>query len=286
MATNTIHIGNSTAAPFLAFGDESIAADGDMVVYAYVIVRRTRLHQVEGRLRRLKRQFKIPQEVMLHCRQLMAPHQREKLGIAHLSTEDARLIIARAITLMNESYVWVKYAYCSLASFTANMGDVIQFTDNSGAVGPIAKVNPSAKALTGMLAHAAMVAFAANNPGPRAEFCEVFASEERTAVKPLFGDGPSKQADSIFGGFSDIGTPPGSTFRLDPQIAPAERHECFQLADIAAYLCANAKSKRQKYPFYEEQLSRLRFWTRSDFCPVGPDGMPLEHPAEGATPCP
>jgi len=158
------------------------------------------------------------------------------------------------------------------------MGDEIQFTDISGSIGPSAKVNISAKAVTGLLAHAAMVANAPNNQGPRADLCQIYASEERTPVKPLFGDGPSKRVDSALGGFSDVGAPSGSTFRLDPLVAPAEEYACFQLADIAAYLCANAKTKSQKYPFYADQLSRLRFWTRSEFNPVGPDGTPLNPP--------
>ena len=278
MLNNTIHIGNSPAAPFLAFGDESIAGDGDTVVYAYVVVHRRRIHQVEARLRRLKSRFKIPQGVMLHCRQLMAPHQREKLGISHLTTEHARNVIGHAVTLMNESAVWVKYAYCSLEEVAATMGKEIVLRNQDGSESIAQPVNVSSKAVVGMLAHMSMVAVAKGNPGPRAEDCQIFASEERTPVQPLFGSGPMRRADSTFTGFSDVGAPAGYAFQVMSTVAPAQEMACFQLADIAAYMCANALAKNRRYPFYADQVARLRLWTASRFMPWGPDGRSIQRP--------
>jgi len=208
ISTKTLNVGKSEAAPFVAFGDESIAGKETIAAYAYVVLPRSRIHQVEGRLRRLKRKFKIPEKIAIHCRQLMAPHQREKLGLTHLTSEDARSVVGHAITLMNESRVWVKYAWSYLPDLEKSLGRELVLRTVDGNESHTQAVNFSAKAVTGFLAYLSMIL----PTGPQASQCQIFASEERTRSRPLFGDGPSQRVDKSLSGFTDIGASSGSVF--------------------------------------------------------------------------
>ena len=67
-STNILPVGSSRAAPYLAFGDDSRFKN--TLVFAVVIIPRTRLRQVETRLARLKKEYSIPDHIQLHCRTL------------------------------------------------------------------------------------------------------------------------------------------------------------------------------------------------------------------------
>jgi hypothetical protein len=73
--------------------------------------------------------------------------------------------------------------------------------------------------------------------------------------------------------FSDIGAPDEMVFEINQEIAKADELAGLQLADVAAYLCVNALAKKQKFPFYAEQLARLRYWTNSKFVSPSKEGI-------------
>lgn len=118
---SAIHVGISDDASYLAYGDDS--QFGDVLKYAFAITRSNRIRAVEARIAALKERFKIPKEMALHCRVLFSGQQREKAGIGHLTPEDVRSIVARAITIMNQGRVLIRYAVGNRAEFGAAIGD-------------------------------------------------------------------------------------------------------------------------------------------------------------------
>ena len=101
--SKVIKTGREADAAYLAFGDGSQFRD--VPAYAVVIVRRTRLRPIESRLPALKEPYRIPKQTALHCRLLFQEHPRQKAGLAHLCEDDARAIVAWAVTILNQMKV-------------------------------------------------------------------------------------------------------------------------------------------------------------------------------------
>lgn len=72
----TIFVGSDSGARYFAFGDDS--QFGDVIVYAFIFVATTRVRAIERKITELKKDFKIPIEVTLHCRTLFSGQQRQK----------------------------------------------------------------------------------------------------------------------------------------------------------------------------------------------------------------
>jgi hypothetical protein len=250
-------------APMVAFGDESLASDQDTAVYAFFMIKRSHLFRLDRKLALLKKKFGIPPDVLLHCRQLISPAQRAKLNLHHLSTEDARRVIAHAVTLINELRGLVCYAYCSLAD-VSELGKTIKVMDPDG-VWAEHPVNAEAKAMSGILSDIAFLS--ASHHGITSENCDVYISEDKSIVKRLFGKGSTQaQYSMTLGGVTSSGS--GADTGANKIIVRTDELAGLQLADVAAYVCANAKSTHQKYPFFRDQLSRIEKCAFSSFIPA------------------
>lgn len=254
--------------PIVAFGDESLASDQDTAVYAFFMIKRSHLFRLDRKLVLLKKKFGIPPDVLLHCRQLIAPAQRAKLNLGHLSTEDARKVIAHAVTLINELRGLVCYAHCSIADIS-ELGKTIKVMDSAG-VWKEHPINASAKAMSGILSDIAFQA--ASHHGVTPENCDVYISEDKSIVKRLFGKGSTQAQYSM-----TLGGVTPSESRADTSankiIVRTDELAGLQLADVAAYVCANAKSPHQKYPFFRDQLSRIENCAFSTFIPATPRNL-------------
>lgn len=258
---STIPVGASDKASYLAFGDDSQVRD--TLVYAFALVRRTRLGAVEARIAALKERFKIPNEIVLHCRVLFSGQQRQKAGLSHLTPQDVRSIVARAITIMNHGSVLVRYSVGDLSKFGSTIGSELEMQHESDGSTTKLPVKLDPKGLLGMLMQACFAVSPDGSQGPPASECKVFVSEDSTMVE--FIGAKRRRADGMYSGFSDIGAPSGQVFQLQPTIVSAASQPLLQLADIAAYVCSHSVDDSPENAFFREQRDRFRYWSRAVF---------------------
>lgn len=256
-----LSLGRSDQGNYLAFGDDS--QFGDTLAYAFAIVHRTRIETLEARLLDLKRQFDIPEEIPLHCRVLFSGQQRERAGLGHLTSQDAQLIVKRAVTIMNRGPVLVRYAVGSLAEWRLEIGDELEMHD--GTDGPTTKepVKHDPKGLLSMLMQGCFAIPPDGSEGPTASQCKILVSEDSTMVK--FIGTRRRRADRMYSGFLDIGAPPNHVFQLDPIAVDVGRQPLLQLADIAAYICSHNACQADSAAFFRQQHNRFRYWLRKIF---------------------
>jgi Protein of unknown function (DUF3800) len=252
-------VGSSPEANYLAFGDDS--QSGDTLVYAFVIARRTRIRAVEARITALKDRFKIPKHTTLHCRILFSGHQRQKAGLGHLTPEDVQSIVARSITIMNQSSVLVRYPIADLVEFGDSLSNEIEMQHESDGSTIKLPVQLDPKGILGMLMQSCFAVPLDGSHGPSASDCRIFVSEDSTKVE-FIGE-RRRRADALYSGYSDVGAPPGNVFQLQPSVVKADSEPILQLADIAAYVCSHAHDATAEGRFFGEQLSRFRYWSRS-----------------------
>lgn len=266
--TNILPVGSSKAAPYLAFGDDSHFPNTNTLVFAVVIIPRVRLKQVETRLAVLKEKYKIPAHIPLHCKILFSGQQREKAGLSHLSPIDVRAIVARAVTIMNQTGVILRYASADLSVCQSAVGKELELVnkhDVSTTKLPITEIDQDfGKAIIGNLANLCFAVPPDCSHGPTASECEVFLAEDKTEIKFVIS-GHRRRADSHYSGFSDIGAPDGHVFQLQPTILKAHEAPMLQLADITAYMCSHIFDTSEKGRFLQEQLARVRYWSRARF---------------------
>lgn len=266
--TNTLPVGSSSAAPYLAFGDDSHFPNTNTLVFAVVIIPRTRLKQVETRLAVLKEKYKVPAHVPLHCKILFNRHPKEKAGLSHLSPKDVYSIAARAVTIMNQTGVILRYAVADLSVCQSAIGkelELVNKDDVSTTKLPITEIDQDfGKVIIGKLANLCFAVPPDGSHGPTASECEIFLAEDKTKLKFVIG-AHGRRADSHYSGFSDIGATDGNVFQLQPTILKAHEAPMLQLADIAAYMCSHMSDTSEKGRFLQEQLARVRYWSRLGF---------------------
>ena len=257
----TVPVGANENAGHIAFGDDSQFKD--TLAYAFAIVRRARLRAIEGRIGVLKERFKIPKDVSLHCRVLFSGQQRQKTNLGHLTPQDVQSIVARAVTIMNQGPVLVRYSVGNLAEFGVALGSEleIQYESDGSTIKVPVKMDP--KGLLGMLMQACFAVPPDGSQGPPASDCKIIVSEDSTMVEFI---GPKRRrADGMYSGFSDIGAPNGTVLQLQPSIMPAAGQPLLQLADIAAYICSHSMDDSPENAFFREQRERFRYWSPGVF---------------------
>ncbi|MFM0071844.1 hypothetical protein PQQ86_11790 [Paraburkholderia sediminicola] len=254
-SSQTIQVGRAREAPFVAFGDDS--QYGDSLSFAFVLVPRTRVRFAERKLERLKKRFKIPQEITLHCRTLFSGQQREKAALGHLSPSDVQSITAQAITIINDVNARVHFAVQDASTFFAGLGNELQLFNQDGSPGVKLPVTPDPKGLLGMMAFSCFPLDQNGRYGPTASQCEIYVSEDKTKVS-FIGEKRTR-ADSHYAGFFEMGDAFG---QLNANIVAANALPLLQLADIAAYICSHAFSKTGEVHFWKEQCGRITNWFR------------------------
>jgi hypothetical protein len=258
---NILPAGGDASADYLAFGDDS--QFGDTLVYAFAIIHRNRAPQVRTRLHELKQRFKIPAGESLHCRVLFSGHQREKAGLGHLSSKDARSLIAEAVTIINEGPVCVRFAAGTLAEFRKALGNQIEMQHESDGSITRLPVKLDPKGLLSILMQMCFAVPPDGSNGPSASDCQIFVSQERTKVE--FIGSKRRRADAMYSGFNDIGAPTGNVFQLKPTIGDTASEPLLQLADIVSYVCSHSTDESDANSFFREQRGRFLYWSSGVF---------------------
>lgn len=227
----------------------------NILSYAVVYVPRTRVSAIARKITAIKKRFRLLPTVPLHCRILFNPDNRRRAGLEHLSTEDARRIVASAITVIVEARSFVRCATTTVEDAHSALGDTMVFrsaVDDS--IYPMS-VGKDPKALFSLL----MMSCTADSPVdtrvPRSSDSQIFVAAERSKVEFL---GQTKRADTMLSYYSEIGTSKGILHQVIPNIAEADGHPLLELADIVAYVCAQAEDPERRFSFFPEQLSRMQ----------------------------
>ena len=261
-ATQTLLVGNNPAATYVAFGDDS--QYGDSLAFAYALVARRHLQRATDRMEVLREKYRIPETVGVHCRVLFSGDARERAGLSHLDGKDTESLIARVITAINAIPVQIRYATCSLKQFQQfadAKGGMLRMADEQTGEPVTQSINVDPKGIIGLLANMCFATSADANNGPPASDCELFVARDDTRVK-LFGEKKAK-AHRTYGGFSDIGAPANSVFKIDPTPIDAKQSTMLEYADVAAYIISHAYGSSSRINFWQEQLTRIKHYNRS-----------------------
>lgn len=261
--TKTIIVGQEST-EYIAFGDDS--HHSNTLAYAFLIVQKHSIINVEDRINAIKTFYGIPINVTLHCKMLFSGDERKKNGIGHLSSEKVRSIIGRIIRVINQTPIFLRYAHCDLEKQTLHfdkLNNEAKLTcGNSNSLTKI-QLNADPKGLLGLLAHMSLSAPPNDVRIPTVDKCQVIISEDKSKVHLL---GPRRrQAHYWSEGYSDIATPPSSVFQLKPIIQKSNTSIMLQLADIAAYVCCQALSNGKQSLFFKEKLRSIKYWTSAEF---------------------
>lgn len=248
-----IPVGKSTTARFVAGGDECMRKN--ILSYAVVYVPRTRVSTILRKIASIKKRFRLPQSTPLHCRVLFNPDNRRRAGLEHLSTEHARSVVASAITAIVEARSFVRCAITTVEDARAALGDTMVFRSSVDDATYSMPVGNDPKGLFGLLMSICTLDDPVDHNVPKSIESEIFVASERSKVQFL---GRAKRADSMLSHYSEIGTPEGVLHQLTPNIAEADEHPLLELADIVAYVCTQAHDSDLKFPYFPQQLARMR----------------------------
>ncbi|MCE3238617.1 MAG: hypothetical protein K0R24_1598 [Gammaproteobacteria bacterium] len=261
--TETIIVGNAPA-EYLAFGDDS--HHQNTLVYAFLIIKESLIASVENRVNAIKAFYGILDNIILHCKMLFSGDERRKAGIAYLSSEKVRSIITRIVRIINETPIFLRYAYCNLEDQKIHFDKLnAEETDEENKAPKKIQLAPDSKGLLGRLAHISLSTLPRDPCIPTINKCQVVVSEDKTKVH--FIGKNRRQAHYWISGFSDIGVPLNSVFQLHPIIKKSHESIMLQLADMAAYMCCQALSEGSNSLFFREKLKEIKYWTSANLIP-------------------
>lgn len=255
LADNTIPLGQSDSAPFVAIGDESIY--GDILVYAYVIVPRIAIVQIERELLGLKLKFGIPKEKELHCRYLCSPSGRSQGGFEFLNRESVEDLLIEVFNVMQKNNTVIRAGYSTYSHHKGRFAKVLRMNDISGKNPKTVDVHTlksgeiDPKVILGSISHF-IWARSLSGYEPSAVECEILVNAEVSAVKFL-GE-KSRPAQEFCEGFLDINCPPGRVYRIQPKAVIYAENFMVQLSDIAAYTVSHAFSPNPDCGLYRNLL--------------------------------
>jgi len=256
----SLKVGSSTSARYLAVGDDSVF--NGAIVYGFAIFRRTRLKRLVQGVKDVKQRFGIPADIDIHCKDFRLACSRSKLGIEHLSDVDVENVYRNVVTLINNCDVLVKYglAYEDKVRGFWSEGTITLEGGDSPVEVPV-RYDP--KGILGVLAQTCFASAPGAGHGPSVEELEIFIAPDSTKVKFLGG---ARQAHNWARGFSDMGT--GIVHEVTPNIGGCAK-ELFEIADVIAYMCSHAAHGKAAQPFFYGLLSSVKSKVRNEFITDG-----------------
>ena len=258
---NIISHGSNTNAKYLAFGDDSQYED--ILVFAYVLILRSKLNRVISEFEKIKEKFKFSPNSKIRCRVLFSGHQREKNGLGHLTQNNIRSLLFHVVTLLNKHDIGVYFSYASASAGKLAFGEntFLEMNDLEGNKS-LMKSNYDPKGILGILSQSCWAGIDATKY-PTVNDCEIFAAEDETKINWI-GD-TKNRADRWLSGFSDVGAPQGSVFKLKPSVKPSNFSPCFELADIAAYIYSHSLDANLENLLFKELTREIKLWKSTPF---------------------
>lgn len=248
MSSNEILLGQDCKTSFCGFGDDSVK--NNILVYALAILHRSKISLAEQLVNNLKEEYKIPPEINLHCRILFHDDARRKKGLSHLTTASVKKLIEKLIYELNLMDV-----LCRVVTAIKPISATLNVLSKSHETFP--ELNTNSKNLLGLLS---MVCYniPENNPlKVKKEDMEIWVDGDSTKIEWA---GKRKQAHSGYQNYSDVGAQKGSLFHFVPHIMTGEKHPLLQVADVVAFISANAveEFQRKQRGWYSKLLSKIK----------------------------
>lgn len=255
--TREITVGDDPNAPCIAYGDDS--GYEEILTYAFAIVHRVNLEKTESAIVKIKEDYRIPNNISLHCRILFNLAARQNNNLGYLKDEDIKKMVVDIIDAVNDTCL-LRYAYFSTPlNFNFDRTVITPFQSSDGSTPPNVPIKYDRKGILGLLMQLCFAVPPDGKKGPPSTKCQIFASEDYTKIHFI---GPRRsRADHCFKGFSDIGAPLGYAFKLNPVILKSGGAILFQVADIFSYICSHALSKKCKDSFFKDALNQIRYKT-------------------------
>ena len=237
MVSDVAVAGSSGDSKYIAYGDDS--QYNGALVYAFLIFKRTKLKSIVREVEDIKRRFKFPVGVGIHCRELLSGQLREKKGLSHLTETDINSIFANVITVINRYQGLVRFTYSFMSKLDGMFPEdkiVFQSINGDPDIAMPARLDPK-----GVLGHLALGCFMnGNDPrhGPSPADCQIFISPDPTVIK-FIGEKRS-QAHFLASGFiRDFGGLDVFN-RVEPIIGGGDYPQLLDVADVLAYVCCHA----------------------------------------------
>lgn len=249
---NVIPVGSNTNSRFCAYGDES--RHKDILVYAYAGFDRENIGHAEKVVDMLRKEYKFPKRLPIHCRVLYNAEARRKCGLSHLNFEKVNKLIGQLINQMNEIPVVCRFAWTALT-------DKQPLVDSSD---PEWRLPNEPKGIIGILMQGCFAVPADGSQGLPANETEIFVSADSTKIQ--FMGKKRYQAHRGYRGFSDIGAPTGEIFGIQPRVIPNDRwmeHPLLQVGDVFAYICSHIDQTMVRDDFYTNLLKSITYWSRA-----------------------
>jgi hypothetical protein len=256
-------VGADNNSKYIAYGDDS--RYGGALVFAFFIFKRTKLKSIVREIEDIKRRFRFPAGVGIHCRELMSGQARDKKGLSHLSKEDIDSILNNVITVINRHQGLVRFGYAFENKIDGLFGSgelVMESTIGEPDITLPAKADP--KAIIGILAQACF----GNGPngsmnGPCAADCQIFISPDKTVTKFIGPKG--SQAHSLASGFISDGRVPGMVDKVEPIIGGGDYPQLLDVADVVAYICCHAIHRAESEKRFNQIYDRMEWRVGSEF---------------------
>lgn len=193
----TISIGNNPNASHVVYGDDCYYEN--ILVFAFVGIKRELIQKVEQELIEIKKHFKIPNELPLHCRVLFNPDQRRKKNISHLTTDDARSVIYRAVSIMNRNSIYLRFAFTYMDIAKEYFDIPFEMKNVENTISDIVPAVADPKGILSMLMPMCLTPY----PGlPILSNQESIVAEDATRIK--FIGKEKRRVDSRYRAYSDI----------------------------------------------------------------------------------
>jgi hypothetical protein len=259
--TNVIVVGTDPTAPFCAYGDES--QYGDVLTYALAIFRREQVPKAEQVLEFLRERYVFPPQVPIHCKILFSGDQRRKHGLDHLDPGQVNDLVSKLVYHLNKLP-----ALCRFGRTLLPDREILVPPDDDF---PALPSEP--KGVMGLLANSCFAVPRDGSHGPTPDQIEIFVSEDKTMIR--FMRERRHQAHRGYSGFSDIGSPDGRVFRVEPRIVPGDqwqKHPLLQVADVFGYICSHADPPMERNDFFTKLLRSMP-WSRGHLAFAGEEAV-------------
>lgn len=260
MDNNVIQAGRSESSTFMAFGDDS--QFNGALVYGFAVLKRGKLKSIIREMKAIKERFGIPDSVGIHCRNLRSGQYREKNNLTHIGPAEVEQVLRNVVTVINTYNVLVRYAFAFEEKVKAAFEGPLAMEGAAGREPSTIESRYDAKGVLGILANACFNNEPSAGQGPHFTDCDIHISPDSTKVE-FMGAG-KRQAHSWASGFSDVGGPVGSVYKITPNIGK-EPSELFEMADVIAFMCAHAVHGKVKEPYFHGLLASVKHKVKSEF---------------------
>ena len=240
-------LGRNSSAPYCAYGDDTKYED--ILLYAFIIIDRAYLSDLENEFQKVKSNFNIPDNTEIHIKDFLNKHQRKKLNLEDLNVPK---FIDSIIEVINNGKCAVIFNFTQIPEDGNILPKNLEISGE--------KIHGDHRSLIHMLGASCFVPFLLlDGKYLTLKDMEVFVSQESTKVKTI---GNSRRQAQYLSEMMIPTTKPiqkGSYARLKPHYVLTRDNMFCQIADVIAYVLSHALSAKCKDMVYKKQYKSIKY---------------------------